>query len=64
MSENIQSEYFSESRTVIEKNSADSNESGSSAMDDLINQNIIKVNDYHKIKAKKRVIRHVHFKPD
>ncbi|NPV61891.1 MAG: hypothetical protein HPY61_04550 [Methanotrichaceae archaeon] len=32
--------------------------------EDLINQNIIKVNDYRKNKATRRVIAHVPFKPD
>jgi hypothetical protein len=37
---------------------------GTSSIDDLINQNIIKVNDYRKIEATRKVIGHVRFKPD
>jgi hypothetical protein len=33
-------------------------------IDDLISQSIIKVNDYRKIKATRKVIGHVHFEPD
>lgn len=39
-------------------------ENGPSPIDDLINQNIIKVNDYRKIEATRKVIGHVRFKPD
>jgi hypothetical protein len=37
---------------------------GQTSLDDLINQSIIKVNDYRKIKATRKVIGHVRFEPD
>lgn len=39
-------------------------EIGPTPIDDLINQNIIKVSDYRKIEATRKVIGHVRFKPD
>lgn len=37
---------------------------GSSPRDDLISQNMIKLDKYRKIRATRKVIAHVHFEPD
>jgi hypothetical protein len=78
MSEEVRTEYFIKSGTVAPSitinidlptpTSTPPNiikiEIGPSPTDDLINQNIVKVDDYRKIKATRKVIGHVHFEPD
>ena len=73
-----QTEYFRKSRTLAPSitinfdlptpTSTPPNiiiiERGSSPVDDLIKQNIIKVDDYRRIKTTREVIGHVHFEPD
>ncbi|MGD0951249.1 MAG: hypothetical protein ABR985_02455 [Methanotrichaceae archaeon] len=78
MTESVQIEYFKKSETfapsmviVLEppkatEETADITEKEirPSSFDALINQDIIKVGDYRKIKATRKVIGHVHFEPD
>jgi hypothetical protein len=77
MTESVQIEYFKKSETfapsmaiVIEPPKATEEtgdiieeETKPSSFDALINQDIIKVSDYRKIKATRKVIGHVHFEP-
>lgn len=61
MSNYEDTDYFSEPDTST---SADSKSIKPSAMDILINQDIIKTEDYRTIKVRKRTGGYVHIKPD